>query len=666
MVRLGMVRSRRLVRCVIGLAVFATIFTQSPPVAMAAPLVPPGYVTARALSAASIHVSWGNSASTSAYRLSRATAAGGPYAAVATVSALEYMDEGLAPATTYYYVVQAISGRKISAYSVEASATTSFTVPTGVRTWSTETTADISWEPVNGAVRYEVLRDDPGGAQIVTPTTGTAVHHGDLQAGLWYSYRVRAVAANGATGTTRYLTVITGPATTTSLVVSPMHSEQGQWVLLSASVRWADGSMPYPGTVEFISGGTVIGSADLDLTGRAELAKALDSSPLAIYARFQGGSSYLSRAGSSTSAGTVAHEIDPPYGSMSFSPVGSAPVGSWEHAVAVGDLTADGLDDVALTTSHSPEGTDDHSVFVFVQQSDHRLALPRKYDTSTPDGGSMYPMIADLDGDGQRELLVASGQGLDVFSATPTGLAPPTQFPFGAMVDDLVLTDLDGDGLRDVVATIAPGGTAVRYGLPGGGYAAPVTVSTQGGPVVEVADVTGDSRADLVWIGQTVLVATQSAPRAFSAPVSYIVPTGYWPGLGSLDVGDVTGDGRADVVVTVSGNVPGSRVVVLTHTSDGTLGTWITYPVYDMPEPVVLEDMNGDGRLDVVVAHGGWFRVGVLLQRPDGRLGREFLAWVPYASHYSYQGLAIGDIDGDGLRDILLADYNNGLVTVPQ
>jgi hypothetical protein len=659
-------RSRALVRWVVGLVVFVTASTQAPSVAAAGPVAPPGYVTARVLSATSIHVSWGTSASTTAYRLSRSTTPGGPYTQVTTTSALEYVDEGLAPATRYHYVVQAVSGRKVSAYSVEASAMTSFTAPTGVRTSSTETTADISWEPVSGAVRYEVVRYDPGGAEIVTPTAGTSVRHTDLRLGAWYSYRVRAVAANGATGTAPSVRLITGLATTTTLTVSPARSEQGQWVLLSAGVRRADGRAPYPGRVEFVSGGTVIGIADVDTAGRAELAKALGAGPLAIYARFEGSSSYQNWAGSSTSAGKVAHEVDPPYGSLSFWAAESSPVGSWEHAVAVGDLTGDGLDDVALTTSHSSGVVEDHSVFVFVQQGDHRLAAPRRYGTSTPDGGSMYPVIADLDGDGRRELLVASGQGLDVFQAGPAGLAPPAQFPFGAMVGDFVLTDLDGDGLRDVVATVHPSGTAVRYGVPGGGYAAPVTVSTQGGPVVEVADVTGDARADLVWIGQGVVVSAQTAPRTFGAPVSHPVPTGYWPTLGSLDAGDVTGDGRADVVVTVPGNWPGSRVVVLTHSAEGALGTWITYPVYDSADSVAIEDLNADGRLDVVVAHGGWHRVGVLLQRPDGRLGREFLAAVPYASHYSDQAVAVGDIDGDGLKDIVLADYNNGLVVVPQ
>ena len=33
---------------------------------------------------------------------------------------------------------------------------------------------------------------------------------------------------------------------------------------------------------------------------------------------------------------------------------------------------------------------------------------------------------------------------------------------------------------------------------------------------------------------------------------------------------------------------------------------------------VAVADMNGDGLLDLVVAHGGWQSLGTLIQQPDG------------------------------------------------
>src|SRR5581483_5141469 len=69
-----------------------------------------------------------------------------------------------------------------------------------------------------------------------------------------------------------------------------------------------------------------------------------------------------------------------------------------------------------------------------------------------------------------------------------------------------------------------------------------------------------------------------------------------------------------------------------------------------------------DGLLDVVVAHGGWYTLSVFPRENNGALGAYSLYALPYVSHYSSQGMAIGDINHDGLPDIAIADSNNGLV----
>lgn len=58
---------------------------------------------------------------------------------------------------------------------------------------------------------------------------------------------------------------------------------------------------------------------------------------------------------------------------------------------------------------------------------------------------------------------------------------------------------------------------------------------------------------------------------------------------------------------------------------------------------------------------------GVLLQRPDGWLGNGFrVSQLPPASSFTPRGLAFADINNDGLKDLLMANYNYGLVVVPQ
>ena len=154
----------------------------------------------------------------------------------------------------------------------------------------------------------------------------------------------------------------------------------------------------------------------------------------------------------------------------------------------------------------------------------------------------------------------------------------------------------------------------------------------------------------------------QLASGGFGSAVGYSVGSNVLPN--GVGVGDVTGDGRNDVVVSYGGNRPGSSIGVFAQTASGTLAPLVSYPSYDIPEPVEVADVNGDGRADVVTLHGGWNEAGVYLQQANGTLGAESLYAIPYASHYDPHGLALGDIDGNGSNDIAFADYNHGLIVL--
>lgn len=70
-----------------------------------------------------VSLSWSASAGASSYNVMRSGTSGGPYARIASTSATNYSDDGLASGTAFYYVVTSSSGAGESGNSIEVSGT---------------------------------------------------------------------------------------------------------------------------------------------------------------------------------------------------------------------------------------------------------------------------------------------------------------------------------------------------------------------------------------------------------------------------------------------------------------------------------------------------------------------------------------------------------------
>ena len=365
-------------------------------------------------------------------------------------------------------------------------------------------------------------------------------------------------------------------------------------------------------------------------------------------------------AGSSLLAPSVAAS-----GGGLFQPYVAIPTGSWPEAVAIGDVNGDGLNDVVMATSFYFDPANDNMLHVWTQNPDGTLATRVKY----PIGGRPQSVaIGDVNGDGRNDVVVANGAGIGVFTQNADGtLAPmifyPTHDSFKVRV-----ADLNNDGLLDIVGIGWGTNTATVFIQNADGtLAAPVTYSVPHGgwDDLEVGDVNNDGLTDvIVMSGQGFLP---------NISILYQKPDGTLGDLTSLSVGsqelthgigvgDVNGDGLNDIVASYGGNRPSSFIASFLQNASGGMEPPMSYPSYDIPEPVRVADVNGDGRPDVVVAHGGWNALGVYLQQVDGTLAPEELYPIPYASDYNTHGIAVGDINGDGANDVVIADYNHGLV----
>lgn len=131
----------------------------------------------------------------------------------------------------------------------------------------------------------------------------------------------------------------------------------------------------------------------------------------------------------------------------------------------------------------------------------------------------------------------------------------------------------------------------------------------------------------------------------------------------SVAIGDVNGDGHPDLVIAnecLTGSNCNSGVVsVLLGNGDGTFQPAVSYNAGYVPVAVAMGDVNGDGHLDLIVANqyqcsncnnGG---VSVLLGNGDGT----FQSPVMYSSGgVAATGLAVADLNGDGHLDVIVTN----------
>ena len=363
---------------------------------------------------------------------------------------------------------------------------------------------------------------------------------------------------------------------------------------------------------------------------------------------------------------TVPAPVAPPL----LRPAQLYPTGSWPEAVAVGDVTGDGRNDVVMTTSYDFDPVNDFRLLVFVQQGDGTLGPPVSYATAADyQHRAQSVAVGDITGDGAKDVVLGiGGVGVQVFPQTPSGTLGAPALTSTSDSAKIRLGRLNGDSSLDVAGVgFGTNTVSVLLNNGSGGLSAPVPYPVQHGGFddLEVGDVTADGRDDLIVMsGQSnipnVGVLAQQASGGFGpAASSSVSPFSLTDGIG---VGDVTGDGRNDVVATYGGNA--GKIAVFPQTTSGTLAPPVPYSSYDIPSPVDVADMDRDGRSDVVVVHDGWNAVGVYRQNNTGALAAEELFSTPYTATYNPHELALGDVSGDGVTDVVYASYDNGLVVM--
>lgn len=405
-----------------------------------------------------------------------------------------------------------------------------------------------------------------------------------------------------------------------------------------------------------------------------------------------------------TGVGVVLGQGNLTYGGSHLSVAGTPSQAGYLQALKVGDFNGDGRQDFAMSVFGG--------VLILLGKGDGTFASADYYDIGHPVGAVT---VADFSGDKIPDIAVSVEATYPrLLVGTGTGqftLATDQNQSYGNQnaATSMIAADFNDDGSNDLYTLVST--QAYQFGQPlilfGGGndlFSAPLAIASG---AALVGDLNGDGHSDMVALGDSGIVAfLGQSNESFTQISTALIHTTYgvaalgdvnrdgkpdlltfeypslrvWLGNGdgtfrqttllgtppeqvnpmSATIADLDGDGNADVIVVSypnQGSFPYPFLVYYGN-GDGTFQDAVLLPLTHPYTQLVVADINGDNRADLVMSDGNCIAVAANLG------GRSFGPEEHYVAGQMIAGLTVADLNKDGFPDIVAANAGGTTVTI--
>jgi hypothetical protein len=495
-------------------------------------------------------------------------------------------------------------------------------------------------------------------------------------------------SGNFITSQTSPVTVVVNPiGTSVTLSTSAPQTIFSQPVTFTATVASSEGTPT--GTVDFMAGTTVLGSAPL-VTIAGQQVAVFTTSDLSVgsyfvTAKFVGTGGFAS----TTSAGVVHAVTQVPttiHVTADPTPVNlGQPVTFTVRVDATPevDLVPDGtvtlrIGDLVLGTA---ELTNGQAVFTTSELPAGPSIVSVTYGGDTVMAGGTSKVAVEVTSPQAlpREFGVGAGAGHPAIARffNPDGSERYTIDVFPGFTGGVRVTsaDFNGDGIADLVAGSGPGSPSVVVVLDGVTKAElfrinPFEPTFTGGVYVSAGDLTGDGIPDLVISpdeGGGPRVRVFSGGNNFAQVIDFFgIDDPDFRGGARTAVGDVNGDGVGDLVVA-AGFLGGPRVAGYSGLSLAAgAPTKVFHDFFAFEQTlrngvfIAVGDLTGDGKAEVIAGGGPGGGPRITAFSAEALSRNEY---VPVANFFGGNPdnrggirLVARDLDGDDLADLVVGD----------